>query len=161
MNNKRETFRHIESALLTQACATLELAEQQRIANLIRLWQGSTVGGEFSSEGTRTLFGEHGHLHPKIAEALGVTPPEESKPEGNKDKKTQEGGKVFTSGGIIYSAPPPPPEDACRRSDCKDCRPDPDEHHEGTIWQCPLCGTEWTLRDYGFKFWMAPWRDEQ
>ena len=62
----------IASALLAQAHATLELAEQQRIANLIALWQGSPVGGEFSLECTRTLFGERGHLHPEIAEALGI-----------------------------------------------------------------------------------------
>ncbi len=58
--------------LSAQVHATLALVEQQRIANLIALWQGSPVLGEYVLEGTDSLFSELDQLNPEIAAALGI-----------------------------------------------------------------------------------------
>lgn len=73
---QQSTDRAVVCALLAQAHATLALAEQQRIANLVALAQGSD--GAFSVV-TRDLAylsiasgGPDGAPHPDIAAALGI-----------------------------------------------------------------------------------------
>ena len=55
--------------LSAQVHATLAIVEQQRIANLIALWQGSPVLGEYVLD---ALFSELDQLKPEIAAALGI-----------------------------------------------------------------------------------------
>ena len=58
--------------LSAQVHATLALVEQQRIANLIALWQGSPVLGEYVPEGVDAVLTRKGSLNPEMADALGI-----------------------------------------------------------------------------------------
>lgn len=63
-----------------QVYATLALVEQQRIANLIAMWQGSPVRNEYISEVDDALTAADGTLASEIAQALGIKNEDQSAP---------------------------------------------------------------------------------